>query len=128
MTDRLTRQLVTFLHPFHLDEIEDELPPGTYEVETEHERLEGASFCAYRRVSTVFVVRPTTENGMSKNRYITIDPVSLEAATNRDLAQAAAEQTAWNREITARSSEDSSQVIRLPNSNADTHPKLVYSR
>lgn len=114
MTTRLTRELMTFLHPFYLDEIEDDLPAGTYEIEIEQERIDGASFYAYRRTSTVLVVRPTSSNGLSRNRYINTAPASLKAALDRDLVRAGVEQTAWNREITAQSSDHTSRIIALP--------------
>ncbi len=113
MTARMTRKLVTFLHPFHLDEVEHELPAGSYEVETEEERLDGATFYAYRRIATVFVVRPSESATRTRNLYITIDPSSLEAALERDKVRAADEQTAWNREISAYSTHTPAAVIEL---------------
>ncbi len=87
--------------------------PGSYEVETEEERLDGATFYAYRRVATVFVVRPSESDTRTRNLYLTIDPSSLEAALERDKVQAALEQTAWNREISAYSTQTAAAVIEL---------------
>jgi hypothetical protein len=82
MTSRLTTRTVTFTRPFILDEINRELPAGSYTVETEEEPLDGVSFIAYRRVSTSFIVRPGPE--ATGTQMWTIHPDSLAAALMRD--------------------------------------------
>ena len=114
MTARLTRKVVTFQHPFYLDELDDELPAGPYSVETEEERLDGATFYAYRRVSTTFVVRPTETSRRTRNKYITIDPSSLEAAIERDIIQAAAQQTLSNHQMNVLCAARPADIINLP--------------
>lgn len=52
LTSRVTTKTFTFVRPFRLDEIDDEIPAGDYRVETEEETLDTVSFVAYRRVST----------------------------------------------------------------------------
>ena len=53
MTTRTSKKTVTFAHPFTLCDYEEVFQPGTYDVETDEERLEGVSFEAYRRVQTL---------------------------------------------------------------------------
>ncbi len=82
MTSRLTTRTVTFARPFTLDEINRELPAGSYTVETEEEPLEGVSFLAYRRVSTSLIVRPGPE--ATGTQMWLIHPDGLAAALERD--------------------------------------------
>ncbi|MDP3739118.1 MAG: hypothetical protein Q8R02_17130 [Hyphomonadaceae bacterium] len=82
MTSRLTTRTVTFTRPFILDEINSELPAGSYTVETEEEPLDGVSFLAYRRVSTSFIVRPGPE--VTGTQMWLIHPDGLAAALERD--------------------------------------------
>ena len=56
MSERISRQPVTFRRPFPLDEIEGEMPPGVYEVEMVEELLDGLSFSAYRLISASVVL------------------------------------------------------------------------
>jgi hypothetical protein len=58
LTSRATSRTVTFVRPFRLDEIEHELPAGSYRVETEEETLDNVSFIAHRHVSTHIFVPP----------------------------------------------------------------------
>ena len=65
-----------------LDEV---LPAGDYSVETEEELIEGISYAAYRRTSTLLLLH--AEAGHPRlARALTIDPVELDAALERDLA------------------------------------------
>ena len=56
MTMRTTDKTVTFHRPFLLKGVDRELPPADYRVVTDEELIEGLSFAAYRRVSTVIFV------------------------------------------------------------------------
>ena len=56
MTTRTTTKGVTFRRPFHLKGVDRLLPPAEYSVVTDEEVLDGLSFVAYRRVSTVIFV------------------------------------------------------------------------
>ena len=67
---------VTFLLPFCRRGVDRELPPADYRVTTEEELLEGLSFAAYRRVSTVIFVPAPYGGGIE---MVTIDPSDLEA-------------------------------------------------
>ena len=57
MTIRTTSRTVTFTHPFTLDGMAEEQPPGTYTVETDDELLESARIPAYRCISTLISPR-----------------------------------------------------------------------
>ena len=83
MSERTKRKQVTFLHPFSLVGVEGQQAPGTYTVETVEEPIEGLSFVAYRRVSTMIVL-PAPQYGNASRQAITIDPGDLEAAKARD--------------------------------------------
>jgi hypothetical protein len=59
------------------------LPPADYRVVTDEKLIEGLSFPAYRRVSTmIFVPAPSG----SAVEMATVGPLDLEAAPDRDAA------------------------------------------
>ena len=59
------------------------LPPADYRVVTDEELIDGLSFPAYRRISTmIFVPAPSG----SAVEMATVDPLDLEAALDRDAA------------------------------------------
>lgn len=84
MTIRTTSKTITFYHPFWLKGVDRELPPGDYRVTTEEELIEGLSFSAYHRVSTVIFVPAPSGSAVE---MVTIDPADLEAARERDTAK-----------------------------------------
>ena len=81
MTTRTTTKNVTFRRPFYLKGIDRLLPPADYRVVTDEEVIDGLSFAAYRRVSTVILV--LAESG-SAVEMITIDPLDLQAAQDQE--------------------------------------------
>ncbi len=81
MTMRTTSKTVTFHRPFYLKGVDRLLPPANYRVVTDEELVDGLSFSAYRRVSTVIFV--PAESGCAVE-MATIDPSDLEAAIERD--------------------------------------------
>jgi hypothetical protein len=83
MTMRSTSKTVTFLHPFCLKGVDRALPRGDYLVVTEEELIEGLSFPAYRRVSTVIFVPAPSGSAVE---MVTIEPADLAAALERDAA------------------------------------------
>jgi len=83
MTIRTTRSTITFRGPFYLKGVDRLLPPGDYSVVTDEERIEGLSFTAYHRVSTVIFVPAASGSGIE---MATIDPSDLEAAQDQDVA------------------------------------------
>ena len=89
MTVRTTKKTVTFVNPFTLGDFDEVLPPGTYEVETDEELLEGLSFHAYRRTLTLIHL-PAKSGNPGLSRTLTIDPNELDAALKRDAASGTA--------------------------------------
>ena len=85
MATRTQRRSVVFRRPFLLEGIDRVLPPGSYEVVTDEELIEGLSFPVYHRVSTAMMV-PALCHQASAVEMQTIDPRDLEAALERDAA------------------------------------------
>lgn len=81
MTMRTTTKTVTFHRPFYLKGIDRLLPPANYRMVTDEELIDGLSFAAYRRVSTVIFV--PAEFG-SAVEMASIDPLELQAAQDQD--------------------------------------------
>jgi len=88
MTVRTTKKTVTFVKSFKLGDFEEVLPPGTYNVETDEELIEGLSFQAYRRILTLIHL-PAKSRNPRLSRTLTIDPNELDAALKRDAASGA---------------------------------------
>ena len=84
MSTRTSRKTVTFGHPFALAGIGRPLPAGSYDVVTDEELIEGLSFPAYRRVATMMLV-PAQSGQTSSVEMLTVDPIDLAAAQERDL-------------------------------------------
>jgi len=80
---RTTDKTVTFQRPFGLKGVDRMLPPADYRVVTDEEFIEGLSFAAYRRVSTVIFVPAPSGFGVE---MVAIDPADLEAAQGHDAA------------------------------------------
>jgi hypothetical protein len=87
MTIRTRKRTVTFRRPFVLGGIDEELPAGAYDVETDEELLEGISFPAYRRISTLIYLDSNPDHPGLK-QMLTIDLNELDAALTRDQAHA----------------------------------------
>jgi hypothetical protein len=87
MTTRTSKKTVTFTRPFVLRGFDEELPAGAYVVETDEELLQGISFPAYRRVSTLIYLHAKPGNP-GRRQALTIDPNELDAALLRDQAPA----------------------------------------
>lgn len=79
MTIRTTRKTATFTAPFQLPGFTEPLPAGSYQVDTDEEKLEGIGHTAYHRVATTLRV----ERG-SVVEHHPIDPAHLAAALERD--------------------------------------------
>jgi hypothetical protein len=94
MTTRTTRKIVTFRRPFLLQGVDRTLPAGQYEVITDEELIEGLSFPVYRRLATMMYV--PAQSHFPSIEMVTIDPVGLEAAQERD-AEAAGQPAAKSR-------------------------------
>jgi hypothetical protein len=81
MKIRSTTKTVTFRQAFYLKGVDRLLPGADYRVVTDEELIEGLSFPAYRRVSTVIFV--PSETGCAVE-MVTIDPLELQAAQDQD--------------------------------------------
>lgn len=87
MTKRTRTKTVTFGSSFVLGELDEVMPAGAYAIETDEELLEGISFPAYRRVSTLIHLHP--ERGQpGLTRTLVVYPKELDAAFQRDQATA----------------------------------------
>ncbi len=85
MTMRTSNKIVTFARPFLLKGVDRTLPPGDYRVVTDEESIEQLSFPVYRRVGTMIFV-PADSRRAAPVEMVTIDPVDLQAAQDRDAA------------------------------------------
>jgi hypothetical protein len=83
MTMRTRNRTITFHRPFCLKGVDRLLPPADYRVVTDEELIEGLSFPAYHRVSTVIFVPGLSRSSVE---MVTIDPLDLQAAQERDAA------------------------------------------
>jgi hypothetical protein len=81
MTTRTQRTMSAFAQPFLLKGVDRVLPPGSYEIVTEEELIDGLSFPVYRRVSTVIFVPGQVGSSIE---MVSIDPLDLAAAQERD--------------------------------------------
>ena len=82
MTMRSRRETVTFQYPFRIRGIERLLPPGSYDVITDEEMIEGLSFPAFRRVATMIMVPAAAQN--SAMELVSIGSVDLSDAQRMD--------------------------------------------
>jgi hypothetical protein len=85
MAGRTTRISVTFSRPFSLADLDGIQPAGTYRIQTVDVALDTLSLVVYRRVSTTIEL-PAVGTASSRRQVVTIDPLELEAALQRDLA------------------------------------------
>lgn len=79
---RTTRSQVTFNKPFQLAELDAPLRPGTYDIDTDEEVIEGNERTVYVRTATMLHVR-----GIGSSRTVTINPSGLAAALQQDERQ-----------------------------------------
>lgn len=89
MANRISKKLVTFAFPFTLAEIDEELPPGGYTIESENQDLDGSTFTAHRLIETVIVLRPPA-GSRKPVRFVDIDPNGLAAALALDKSRSEA--------------------------------------
>jgi hypothetical protein len=81
MNIRTTRSRVTFASPFVIRGIDGEQRPGSYDVETEEEVIEGKLHTVYLRVATIIYVG----RGGTTSAYM-VDPAELARAVLNDAA------------------------------------------
>ncbi|MCP4327949.1 MAG: hypothetical protein GY791_05870 [Alphaproteobacteria bacterium] len=83
MTVRTSKKTAAFGKPFVLDGLDEILAAGAFGVGTDEELLEGISFPADRRIMTLNHLHPRSDRpGITHT--MTIDPIELEAALERD--------------------------------------------
>jgi hypothetical protein len=87
MTVRTSQRTVKFTRPFSLSGLDEAHPAGTYTVQTHEETLPGLSFLAWRRTATLIFL-PSRPGGAFVEQLVEIDPLELEAAQERDAANA----------------------------------------
>jgi hypothetical protein len=80
---RSRSKIVVFARPFLLKGVDRTLPAGSYRVVTDEELIEGVSFPVYRRVATMVFV-PAATHTASSIEMVTVDPLDLQAAVERD--------------------------------------------
>ena len=78
---RTHRNTVVFGRPFRLKSVGRVLQPGSYQVVTDEELIEGLSFPVWRRLSTAIIV-PAEQ--ASSIEMVGIDPLDLQVAEDRD--------------------------------------------
>lgn len=84
MSIRTTRKTVMFNRSILLESVGRVLPAGNYEIVTDEELIDGLSFPVYRRVATMMLA-PTQSSNASSVEMLTIDPLDLAAAVERDI-------------------------------------------
>ncbi|HZH12096.1 MAG TPA: hypothetical protein VEZ24_17225 [Microvirga sp.] len=86
MNLRTTSRTITFRRPFSLAGLDEIQPAGSYMVQTDEESIEGLSFLAYRRVSTVIFL-PLSQGGSGSFQVISVTPEALDAALALDASE-----------------------------------------
>lgn len=87
MPDRTKRSIVHFSSPFTIAGLEGIHPPGDYAVVEDEDLIETLSWQGYRRVAT-FIHLPAIATRSSVRQMVPIEHAELEAALERDRAQA----------------------------------------
>ena len=76
-------EVVTFKHPFQIRGFDRLLPAGDYEVITDDEAIDGLSFTAFRRVTTMIMVPAKGSRGLAME-MVSIGSVDLADAQRVD--------------------------------------------
>ncbi len=66
-----------------MSSIDEPQPPGTYRLVVDEEEIPGLSFLAFRRVATMLHL-PAVLAASQIRQVVTVDPVELQAALDRD--------------------------------------------
>ena len=93
MSSRTTHTTVTFEHPFSLKGLDGPQAPGTFNVRSDEELMEGMSFPAYRRTATAISI-PVPRGGAGSFQAIATDPQELDSAIAADRARSVGQKAA----------------------------------
>lgn len=83
--ERSTDSEITFHRPFTLRAVGTVLPAGTYRLIVDEEMLQGLSFPAWRRVTTMLFT-PALGQADGSQQIFTVDGDELDAALQADQA------------------------------------------
>ena len=83
MSTRTTRKLVTFRHAFTLSSLQGMQPAGTYELEVDEDQIDGLSFNAFRRMTTILYLPADPAPGCTR-QAVEVDPEELAGALAGD--------------------------------------------
>ena len=88
MTVCTSHKTVTFTRPFTLNGIDQVQAAGTYTVKTHEDLLPDLAVAAWRPIATLIFL-PSRPGGAFMEQVVSIDPLELDAAQQRDAAGAA---------------------------------------
>lgn len=83
MTRRSVDSVVTFEQAFIINAQTERMPAGAYRLTIEEELIEGLSFAAYHRTSTILEV-PAIGTVSASKQYMQVAADDLDAALQRD--------------------------------------------
>lgn len=92
MANRSVESFVTFRRPFSVGNDVSDQPPGAYKLLIEEELIEGLSFSAYRRVSTVLEI-PAMGIVSAVRQFINVTQSDINKALENDASLVASEET-----------------------------------
>ncbi|UVC12385.1 hypothetical protein IHQ71_30745 (plasmid) [Rhizobium sp. TH2] len=92
MANRSVESFLTFRRPFSVGKEISSQPAGAYKLVIEEELIEGLSFLAYRRLSTVLEI-PAMGIGTAVRQFIDVAPTDLDVALEKDAALVSDEET-----------------------------------
>ena len=79
LVNRVTHLIATFPEPFVLEGIEGIQPAGSYDVECEHEAIDGLTWQAHRQVAA-FIFLPAIGSASATRQMVPITPAELSKA------------------------------------------------
>jgi len=85
MAMRTTETMVTFSRSFTLSSVDGVQPAGTYRLSVDEQEIEGLSFRAFQRVSTMLHLPANPAPGR-KRELVQVDPQELAGALAADTA------------------------------------------
>lgn len=85
MSTRTTLSSVTFTRPFFLSSLDGEQPPGTYQLVTEEQPVEGLTVGAHLRTATMLHLPARPAPGQTR-QVVQVDPEELNAVLAADVA------------------------------------------